>query len=120
MLQAITQMARQQLVLEAKLGEHGADIADNRTRIEQLEAQLGNPDRMISTAQASRISQAVKAIALELGKRSGSNEFGGVYGELYRRFEIAAYRELPAARYDEAIKFLADWYGTLTGENVPF
>ena len=31
--------------------------------------------------QASQISQAVKAVAMELSKQSGRNEYGGVYGE---------------------------------------
>jgi hypothetical protein len=48
-------------------------------------------DRFITAAQASRISQAVKAVAIALGKVSGRNEFDGVYGELYRRFEVTSY-----------------------------
>ena len=75
----------------------------------------------LDSAQASSISQAVKAIALELGKRSGRNEFGGVWGELYRRFEIAGYREMPAARHSEAMNFLRDWYANIVGDqSVPF
>ncbi len=114
MAQAIMSMARQQLILESRVDDHDQ-------RLETIEATLGDPARHISAAQASRISQAVKAIALELGKRSGRNEFGGVYGELYRRFEIAGYRELPAAKYDEAMLFLRQWYGSLTDSgDVPF
>jgi hypothetical protein len=113
MAQAIMSMARQQLILESRVNDH-------EQRLETIESTLGDPDRYLSTAQASRISQAVKAIALELGKRTGRNEFGGVYGELYRRFEIAGYRELPAARYDEAMGFLRQWYSSLTDDDVPF
>lgn len=54
-------------------------------------------------------SQALKAIALELGKKSGRNEFDGVYGEFYRRFEIPGYRELLARRFEEAMGFLREW-----------
>ena len=46
-------------------------------------------------------------------------EYGGVYGELYRRYRIPSYRELPAAKYDDAIKWLAAWFHDLTGEE-PF
>lgn len=127
MAQAILHMARQQILLEARLEQHGTRlnsaeqrVSDVEERLENIETRLGDSTRYISPTQASRISQAVKAIAMELGKRSGRNEFGGVYGELYRRFEIAGYRELPAAKYDEAMRFLRDWYVSLTGQDVPF
>lgn len=95
-------------------------VSDHETRLQLLEARGGDASRHIDNAQASAISQAVKTIALELGKRSGRNEFGGVYGELYRRYEIAAYRELPNAQYEDALKFLSDWYSSLTGNQLPF
>lgn len=127
MAQAIMHMARQQILLEARLEQQDGrlDSAEQRVtdieeRLENIEVSLGDSARHITPSQASRISQAVKAIALELGKRSGRNEFGGVYGEVYRRFEIAGYRELPAAKYDEAMRFLRDWYLSLTGNNMPF
>lgn len=62
----------------------------------------------------------MKAIALELGKRSGRNEFAGVYGELYRRFDITGYKLLPAVKFQEAIHFLSDWYQSLTNVDTPF
>jgi hypothetical protein len=55
-----------------------------------------------------------------LGKKSGRNEYGAVYGEFYRKFGIPSYRELPSRRFDEAIRFLTEWYQELTGEGLPF
>ncbi|MCO5184722.1 MAG: ORF6C domain-containing protein [Anaerolineae bacterium] len=96
-------------------------MSAHTVRLDQIEAMLGNPSRYVSTAQVSRLSQAVKAIGLELGKRSGRNEFGGVNGELYRRFDIASYRELPANKYDEAMNFLTQWYSSLVDNDLlPF
>ena len=66
-----------------------------------------------------QISQAVKAVAIVLGKQTKRNEFGAVYGELYRRFEITSYKRLPAARFDEAMGFLTEWHISLTGDS-PF
>jgi ferritin-like metal-binding protein YciE len=121
MAMAIMKMARQQIILRQQIESHTTQLEGHEQRLDQIEATLGDTDRHISGKQASRISQAVKAIALELGKRSGRNEFGGVYGELYRRFEIAGYRELPAGKYDEAMSFLRQWYGSLTDDDViPF
>ncbi len=60
-------------------------------------------------------------MALALGKQTSRNEFGSVYGELYRRFGITSYKLLPAGRFAEAMKFLTEWYLELgTGEDVPF
>jgi hypothetical protein len=125
MLQAMVKLARNQIVLEARLEEqdvrledHGSQLEDHARRLEQLEDGMG-PRDAISDSQASQISQAVKAIAMELSKRSGRNEYGGVYGELYRRFEITSYKLLPANRFEEAMKFLTDWHQSLTGD-LPF
>ena len=120
MARALMEMARQQLILEARLGDHTAQLAAHDDRLEQIESTLGDRGRFITPEQASSISQAVKSIALTLGRQSGRNEYGAVYGEFYRKFGIPSYRELPARRFDEAIRFLTDWYQRLTGEGLPF
>ena len=113
LLQGMLKLAKNQILLQGR-------VQDNADRITVLEQQLGNPKRLISAEQAMHISQAVKTIALEMGKRSGRNEFQGVYGELYRRFKIPSYRELPAQQYDPAMNFLRDWYSAVVGGDVPF
>jgi hypothetical protein len=109
--QALTKLARNQILMEARLDEH-------EQRLEQIETQLGTSGK-ITPDQATAISQAVKTIARELGKQTGKNEYGGVYGELYRRYRIPSYRELPEAKYDDAIKWLGDWLESLI-EDKPF
>ncbi len=120
MAQAIMKLARHQILLEARLDTHERDLADYGQRLEQLESQLGDPGRFITNDQASQISQAVKAVALALGRRSGRNEFGACYGELYRKFGITSYKMLPQKRFEEAMKFLSDWYQNLTDHQAPF
>lgn len=117
--QAVLQLARNQVLLEARL--RGV-LDDHETRLEAVEAQLRlSGARYVTEDQASQISQAVKAVAVALGKRSGRNEFGGVYGELYRKFGITGYKMLPARRFEEAMRWLADWHGQLTGgAELPF
>jgi hypothetical protein len=96
-------------------------VATNTQRIEELEATLGDPIRQVTPDQASQISQAVKAVAIVYGKQTGRNEFGGVYGELYRKFGITSYKLLPAKKFDVAMGWLADWYSQVTGsDEVPF
>jgi hypothetical protein len=127
MLQALTKLARNQVLMEARLEAQSGTLEQHETRLgeygerlEEVEAVLSDPDRFVTTAQASRISQAVKAVALALGKKTNRNEFGGVYGELYRRFEVTSYKEIPARKYQEAMNFLNEWYQSLTNESLPF
>lgn len=120
MAQAIMQIAQQQIILESRLDNHEQLITDNRQRIEQLEATLGDPKHQITPAQASQLSQAVKAIAIELSRKNKRNEYGGVYGELYRRFDITGYKLLPQNRFAEAMKFLTEWYRQIADGEVPF
>ena len=119
MASAIMQMARQQLLLETQLGEHAVRLEEHGERLERIETTIGDPNRTISPDQATEISQAVKAVAMELGKQTKRNEYGGVYGELYRRYRIPSYRELPASKFDDAIAWLGEWLQSLTDDS-PF
>ncbi len=120
MARAIMQMARNQLLLKSQVDTHGQRLDTHELRLETVEAALSNPDRLITEDQAMQVSQAVKAIALELGKRSGRNEFGGVYGELYRQYGISSYKQLPASKFDQAINFLRQWHESLTDDSAEF
>jgi hypothetical protein len=113
MLQAMIKIARNQIMLESRLDVHGDRLDDYEERLEEIEVTLGDPKHHITPDQASRISQAVKAIAHELGKRTGRNEYGGVYGELYRRYSINSYKELPADKYEDAMNWLNSWLQSL-------
>lgn len=112
MAEAVLQLARNQLMMRSQIEEHGR-------RLEEIEAQLGDPGRKITPAQATNISQAVKAVAMALSKASRRNEYGGVYGELYRRYEVPSYRELPVSKYDDVIAWLNEWLQSISGDG-PF
>ena len=119
MLQALVKLARNQVLLEAQLQTHSAQLVDHDQRLENLETTLGDTGRLVTPDQASQLSQAVKTVALALGKKSGRNEFGGVYGELYRKFGITGYKQLPAARFQQAMDWLTQWHENLAGP-LPF
>lgn len=114
MAHAIMQMARQQVIMEARIESH-------ESRLELLEAQLGDQTRAISESQAMQISQAVKLIGMVWSKEEKRNLYGAVYGRLYERFEITSYRQLPARHFKEAMAWLTGWYTELTGSaEIPF
>lgn len=119
---AIMQMAQEQMefdrrlaITEGRVDQAAVVVGDLRKRVTAIEQTLAG-GRVVTDEQASQISQAVKAIALALGKKSGRNEFGAVYGELFRRFGITSYKLLPARRFGEAMTFLTEWYEQVTGE----
>lgn len=114
---AVLTLARAQAALESRLGGRLAAV---EARLETVESALAPATRAVSEDQASQISQAVKAVALALGRASGRNEFGGVYGEMYRRFGITGYKQLPARRFDEAMRWLTEWHESVTGSPLPF
>jgi len=109
---AVVKLARQHLLLEAQ-------VTDHEERLEQIEATLGQPERYVTPEQASQISQAVKAVAIALGKQTKRNEFGACYGEMYRKFGVTSYKQLPANRFQAAMDWLTEWHQSLTG-NSPF
>ena len=115
--QAVMRLARNQILLESRLAGR---LDNHEGRLVTLEAQLADTGRNVTPDQASQLSQAVKAVAIELGKKSGRNEFGAIYGELYRKFGITSYKMLPAGRFEEAMKFLTDWHESVTGAGGPF
>jgi len=116
---AIMKMARQQLMLETQLDTHATQLLEHEQRLEAIESQLGTPEQYVTPEQAMQISQAVKAVAHELGKRSKRNEYGGVYGELYRRYSVNSYKALPKSKFDDALNWLNEWLQSLISD-TPF
>ena len=124
---AIATMAREQMEIEVRLGKTeivtqatAVSVVDLQRRMEGVEEKLSPPDHAVTDAQASQISQAVKAVGLAYGKQTGRVEFGAVYGEMYRKFEVTSYKLIPAAKFNAVMKWLSDWYQKLTNEALPF
>lgn len=123
MAEAIMKMAHQQLFLEAQLETHASQLVDHEHRLEEIEATLGDTGRFVTPDQAMQISQAIKAIAAEIQKRTKKNEYGAIYGQLYREFGITSYKQLPANQFDRAMQWLTEWYRRITGatgSDLPF
>jgi hypothetical protein len=118
-LQAMVKLARNQILIESRLVDHDTRLAEYETRLETVEAVLGDTGRSVTPDQAMQISQAVKTVALELGKRSKKNEYGPVYGQLYRQFGITSYKQLPAGQFEQAMNWLTNWYKRITGATSP-
>jgi hypothetical protein len=88
-------------------------IQHTNERLTALELRLSS-GATISEDQAAEIALAVKNVAMLLTQRGEINGFGRVWGELYRRYRIGAYRNLPAARYEEVLAWLRSWFEELS------
>lgn len=118
MAMAIVKLARQQILLEGRLGDAEIRLDDVEERLATMEEQLSGKD-VVTESQAAQISQAVKSVAIALGKQTGRNEFGACYGEIYRRFNTTSYRLLPRKKFDEVMAFLTEWHQSIVGDS-PF
>jgi hypothetical protein len=115
MAMAVAALARQQMQMEERMSDVASAITEQARRIDALELKL-TPKGAITEAQAAELSQAVKTVARELGDQTGRNEYGGVYGQLYREFDITSYKHLPAAQFEQAMEWLRDWYRRIKRE----
>lgn len=106
--EAILRLARHQLFMESRIDSH-------ELRLEEIEAKLSD-DVHVSDDQAVQLSQAVKAVAIILGQQTKRNEFGGVYGELYRRYNCSSYKLLKKKDFDGALNWLNEWKASLESD----
>jgi hypothetical protein len=117
--EAIATLARQQLALEGRFdqleGRVGtmadylrSNLLQTAQRLDALELRLSE-GATISEAEAAELALHVKTVAHALEQKGTANGYQRVYGELYRRFRIASYKNLPRARFAEALAWLAEW-----------
>ena len=110
---AIMTLARNHLQLRQQMSQR---FADYDRRLESLETAVSSADRVVSEAQAMEVSQAVKAIAMILSKQTKSNQYGAIYGEMYRRYSITSYKQLPASKFADCMDWLNEWRDQLESE----
>jgi len=138
--EAIATMGRQQMAFEqhvdTRLTALQGEIVEQREQVmgclDQAAAVVGNllhrvtavesvvtPGQVISDAQAAEISTLVKAIATEMAARdtaagtTNRNPYQSVFGELYRRFRVSSYHNIPVHRFGEVMTWLRDYQETL-------
>ncbi len=127
---ALYRMAQQQLDLERRVisveGKQDAMgnymrgfIQDTRSRLTSLEMRL-DPASVITEQQAADLAIAVKTLAHELEEQGsvGSyvNGYQKVYSEMYRRYNIKSYKNLPRNRYEAVLAWLREWYDEVKKE----
>lgn len=121
---AIQHLARQQMEIEQRLGGRLDQMArwarDFGQLVDQrlttLELQV-SPAATITEQQAAEIALAVKNVGQLLVSQGTKVGYGQVYGEMYRRYGIASYKNLPQGKYAEVLAWLHAWYAELGSDN---
>lgn len=115
------ELQRQQQALSGRMDSAARVIRDVHVRLDIMDGRLGDiedrvrPGAAVSEAQATEISNQVKALAelltgTDAGARSGAkNHYQGIFAELYRRFGVSSYKLIPQAKYQAVVAFLDDW-----------
>ncbi len=117
MARAMMRLARQQLVLDARVQSTEQQIVLHTARLDEIEAILTDDGRIITDAQAAELSQAVKTVALAMDKPN----FGAIYGQMYRHYQVTSYKKMRADQFRDAMNWLTEYYIRLTGaQDVPF
>lgn len=122
--EAVVEIAREQVALERRvtimadytrghIRKTNTTLGAHDQRLTALELRVGGA-ATISDAQALEISGAVKAVAQALEAQHTPNAHQRVYGELYRLYNISSYKNMPTARFDDAIAWLRGWYEEVT------
>jgi hypothetical protein len=120
---AVQHLARQQLEMEQRLDRasqwaHGInrEVGDLRSRVDSLEVQVsgGAP---ISEQQAAEVALAVKNVGRALEAQGHKSGYSQVYAEMYRRYAISSYKNLPRERFDDVLVWLRQWYAEVAGEH---
>jgi hypothetical protein len=114
---AVAALAEQQMAIETRVGntedrlDRAAEVVWSLTRrLTALESVTGTIV-VVNEAQAAEIGQAVKALAQHIAERQPAaiRPYATVFGELYRRFGVTSYKNIPAGRLSDVLAFLEDW-----------
>ncbi len=103
------ELQRQQHVLASRMDTAAHVIKDVQVRLGMLEDQI-HPAAFITDAQATEVSNQVKALGeLLSSKQASKNHYQSIFAELYRRFGVSSYKLIRQEHYAAVLAFLEDW-----------
>lgn len=70
---------------------------------------------MAAQVQKTVMFYAVKHVGHARASQGTKSGYSQVYGEMYRRYGIASYKNLPQAKYPEVLAWLRQWHLDITG-----
>ena len=118
---AVAALAEQQMehemrisTAESRLDKASDAFAELRKRVKVVE-QRTTPESPVDREQAAEISLKVKALGEMLTEGNPDvNWYQRVFTELYRRFGVSSYKDIPKGKYKAVMEFLDDWHKRAT------
>ena len=105
-LTAMANLARHQILLEAR-------VASVEERLEDIETMLQG-HAAVSYHQAHQLADLVRDVALTLARNEGEETaYSTVYRRFYQQFGITDYRHLPRSAFKKASDWLTHWKNDL-------
>jgi hypothetical protein len=109
-VEALYNLARNQVAMERWLMHHDRRLEEVEEVVEDLRLRVQGPDRLIGEEQRAELANAVKAVAYALTQRDRSrNWYQSIYGEMYRRFKVSSYKQVPMAKFGEVMAWLKEF-----------
>ena len=88
------------------------------TRLSALEVRL-DPKQVLTEEQAAELALAVKNVGKALERQGDRQGYAKVYSELYRRYRISSYKNLPQQKLPEVLDWLHGWSQELANGQDP-
>ena len=89
-------------------------LAHTDERLSALELRL---DPTGSSPTSRPPNSPVKNVGQRLAAQGEKAGYARVYSEMYRRYRVSSYKNLPRAKYDEVMAWLYAWYEELRAGN---
>jgi hypothetical protein len=95
-------------VIDARVGEHDAQLGELHSRVESLEAAQHLLPELLERLGPQTLTPEHQAVVRAGVARlhDAGMSYGAVYAELGRAFQVASYRDIQETRWDEVV----DWF----------
>lgn len=100
---AVANLAEEQLRQERTIERHDQAIENIDHRLKQIEAKQHNG--FVSESQCAQITVKVREVG-QLLSSSGKGMYGTVYTEMYQKFGVTSYKNIPADMFGEVMGWL--------------
>ena len=94
-------------------------LSQRQDSTDQAVAQLEVKTQGLTPAQQGKVREAVETIARDSAGKPNELTYALVYQALYKRFQVASYKQLPESQYHDVMQYLRNLWRHATADTVP-